>query len=705
MKRKLWVVGSVVVGLLLVVAGGGLALKKGLLVRASGPRLSELVEVPEFDILAWQFSREEEILANFQADAHGLENPFVLLDPYEMNPLAALVLFDTQAPCSVEVRVEGKDAVSEISYTLPEQALHHEVPVLGLYPGKENRVFLTAHFSDGASQTTSLSIATDPLPVDFQVYSLVESQPEKMEPGLTLMIACFSHSYTCLLDANGDVRGYLSRTDMAHGTSIVLLQNGRFLSTGDEYRQIPYNMTSLWEWNWLGKVFKEYEVPNGVHHDVNELPNGDFLAVSNHRNMFQSGTREDVVVVVDRSTGRVETEMDFRDILVETREPYHHFHPDILNTLNIDWMHTNGAILDPQDGTYIVSSPTQSMVVKVDPGTSRIVWILGPHEGYEAESAKLEPWLLSPVGEEFEWAWCQHEPMIMPDADGNPGTLDLLLFDNGQSRSFWKEGAVLPEHNYSRAVVFRIDEKNRTVEQLWEYGKERGSELYSTFLGDADYLPCTSNRLIAFGGQLRSEGKPVDEIFSGVMGTTVTRSRVVEVTEKGEVVFEVAVQENAFSSSAETYQVERIPVFSAGSFGYSLGEVRGERVGESKFLSPATSISAPLLFRNKLGVCFHDMHREGDKLVVDGAISYEGKTYLLGRAFLVFRSEKNVYVFEANTSLNGRFFASVNLSDFEPGEYMISIAGAVREGNDALNGEMKKGHVLSGYRVTLGSGE
>jgi len=701
MKRKLWIAAFVVLGIVLVVVAGGVAVRNGFLVRASAFRLSELEEVPEFDILAWQFSREKEILANFQVDAHGLENPFVVLDPYEMNPLAALLLFDTQTPCSVEMRVGGKDAVSEISYTLHQQLLHHEVPVLGLYPGKENRVSLTAHFSDGASQTTFLSIATDALPVDFQVYSLVESQPAKMEPGLTLMIACFSHSYTCLLDANGDVRGYLSRKDMAHGTSIVLLQNGRFLSTGNEYRQIPYNMTSLWEWNWLGKVFQEYEVPHAVHHDVNELPNGDFLAVSNHRDMFQTGTREDVVVVVDRATGMVEKEIDFRNILVETREPYHHFHPDVRNTPNIDWMHTNGAILDSHDGTYIVSSPTQSMVVKVDPETSQIVWILGPHEGYDGESAQLEPFLLSPVGEEFEWAWCQHEPMIMPDADGNPDTLDLLLFDNGQSRSFSKDGAVLPEHNYSRAVVFRIDEKNRTVEQLWEYGKERGSEMYSTFLGDADYLPGTSNRLICFGGQLRTEGKPVDEIFSGVMGTTVTRSRVVEVSEDGEVVFEVAVAENAFSSSAETYQVERIPVFSAGGFADSLGEVRGQRVGESKFLSPCTSVSAPLLFTSKLGVSFQDMHREGGRLIVDGSISYDGKTYLLGRAFLVFRSESNVYLFEANTSLNGRFFASVNLQDFEPGEYMISVAGAVREGNDALNGEMFQGHVLSGYRVCV----
>ena len=32
---------------------------------------------------------------------------------------------------------------------------------------------------------------------------------------------------------------------------------------------------------------------------------------------------------------------------------------------------------------------------------------------------------------------------------------------------------------YSRAVVYKIDQKKMTVEQVWEYGKERGHDWYS----------------------------------------------------------------------------------------------------------------------------------------------------------------------------------------------------------------------------------
>jgi hypothetical protein len=153
------------------------------------------------------------------------------------------------------------------------------------------------------------------------------------------------------------------------------------------------------------------------------------------------------------------------------------------------------------------------MVISIDADTSDINWILGPHEGYNDELGK---YLLTPVGEGFEWHWCQHDPTILPDLDNDPDTLDILMFDNGQGKSFTEEGSVSAADNYSRAVHYRINQKSMTVEMIWQYGKERGAEDYATFLGGAEYL--SGNVLIAFGGQHRADGRPVDEIISGVFG-------------------------------------------------------------------------------------------------------------------------------------------------------------------------------------------
>ena len=70
---------------------------------------------------------------------------------------------------------------------------------------------------------------------------------------------------------------------------------------------------------------------------------------------------------------------------------------------------------------------------------------------------------------------------------------------------------------------------------------------------------------------------------------------------------------------------------------------------------------------------------------------------------MIFRSKSgNVYTYAANSSIYGRFMASVDLNEMQPGEYLISIAGGLVEGNDAL-GKSDQGHFRTEYKVTVGS--
>ncbi len=49
----------------------------------------------------------------------------------------------------------------------------------------------------------------------------------------------------------------------------------------------------------------------------------------------------------------------------------------------------------------------------------------------------------------------------------------------------------------------------------------------------------TENRIMCFGGQLRENGKAVDDIVAGAFAQGKTVSRIVEVTALNEVVYEV----------------------------------------------------------------------------------------------------------------------------------------------------------------------
>lgn len=692
-RRILWIA----LILVLLLAGAALFIRSGILTTPTEQSLATLQEVPAYDILRWQMERENEILANYTAAIYTIDAPFVIVDPYEMNPCSALVLFETDHPGDIRVTIAGKDDNSTITYTKIGNGTHVEVPIVGLYAGTKNDVLL----EDASGHQAKITIETEALPVDFQQYELVQSIPARMEPGITLCIACFEHSYTALIDCNADVRGYLSNQDMAHGTSVIQLQNGNMLATGDEYKQEPYNMTSLWEFNWLGKVFFEYEVPNAVHHDITELPNGDILAVSNHVDMFTTGTREDVAVIIDRATGDVIRTFDFRKILDESRAPFHHFHPNIVNILNVDWMHMNAAVYDADNNSLIVSSPIQSMVVSLSLDTGEINWILGPHEGYEGQSAYLADDLLTPIGDDFAWQWCQHAPSILPDTDHDPDTIDLILLDNGQNRSFDEATALDAKDNYSRGVCYRIHQKEKTVEQLWEYGRERGSDCYATFLGDADLLNQTQNRLLCFGGQLRSNGTPVDTIVAGVFGGLVVNSRIVEVTADKDVVFEVAAHENAYSSSAETYQAERIALYSDPSFAYQLSQVQGIRLGTNDNNEMNSTIQAPVVYGGGISASFHRIYNENGRLIIDGTLTKQDKSYLLGRATVILKSTDQTYVFDTYNAMNCRFFASIDTTQLEPGTYQISVAGAIREGNDTQSGKLYKGHMRTDYKVTV----
>ena len=610
-KKKILIIVAVVVGLLAVAFA---AIMLGVFVYPYS--MSSLTEVAQYDLLEQQFDRELEILADYSHDSYLAADPYVVLDPYSLNPLSALLLFDTDAASDVEVIIQGDDDYSTYSYTHRIEPPRAEVPIIGLYAGRENRVFLTI---DG--ETLEHKITTEPLPVDFQDYVLEVSKPEKMTDGITLFTA-INESYSALVDNNAQVRGYLSNKRITHGTSMIVLENGNMLSTGDEYKQVPYNMANLFEYNWLGKVYKIYDIPNAVHHSIQELPNGDILAVSNHENMFLTGTREDAVIIIDRETGAVKKTFDFRTIIDETRDPYHHFHPDIINVPNQDWMHANSATYDELRNAIIVSSPTQSMVISIDADTSGINWILGPHDGYNEE---LRRYLLTPIGDGFEWQWCQHDPTLLESDD--PNIINLLVFDNGQSKSFYKETSVDPKDNYSRAVIYSININDRTVEQLWQYGKERGAECYSTYLGSARMND--GNTLICFGGMLRKNGVPVDDLTESILGDLITTSRVVEVTAAGEVVYEVSVHENEFTRAAGTYQSSRIPLFVPESFRTLLGETKGHRVGVSYLCGPPAGDFAdfpvPPLYLGKLSADFTVIHREQDRLVLDGALYDDGR--------------------------------------------------------------------------------
>ena len=160
-----------------------------------------------------------------------------------------------------------------------------------------------------------------------------------------------------------------------------------------------------------------------------------------------------------------------------------------------NWAHVNSVDYDPTDDSIIISSRHQSAIIKIG-RDKKVKWILGSHEGWKTP---YQDKLLQPVDKngkpikcegskcegDFDWTWTQHTGWKVRSELSKGDVIYISAFDNGDARGM--EQPALPEMKYSRAVVYKVDQKKMTVEQVWEYGKERGHAWYSPVTSLTEY--------------------------------------------------------------------------------------------------------------------------------------------------------------------------------------------------------------------------
>lgn len=472
--------------------------------------------------LARQTIVDEDLRAELSAGGRSFEQPLVILDPYGDSPLTAVILFETERASRIAVEVEGVTDACSVSFVFDDYRTKHLLPVYGLYADRENRVVLSATDQDGMTRRSSLKIQTDVLPPELKevVVDILKSDTTQSQPGFTFMHAS---NPKFAFDSEGDIRWFLSLPTLQ---SVLYDFGGRIvLAAGDVY----CGETLVFEADLIGRLYSVNLAPYGVHHDIEEAGDRRLLVAGSN----PGPTVEDLVYELDPSTGKIDVVLDFAKILDPER-------PSVYWTAQ-NWMHMNAVTWSESDNSIIVSSRVQSAVIKVSYPEGEIRWILGNHDNWLPEYVK---YLLTPTGEALEWQNVQHSPVIMPDQDGNPGTVDILLFDN--HRSMQEKPAVGLETLYSRLVQYRIDETAMTVEQIWEFGKERGRDLFAAFRSSVDCLP--NGNILGY--------------FSLAHGHRVGYSRIVELRyDTQEVVLDVVIYRKTGDSMAD-YRVTRRELYS-----------------------------------------------------------------------------------------------------------------------------------------------
>ena len=287
------------------------------------------------------------------------------------------------------------------------------------------------------------------------------------------------------------------------------LKNGHILMGTDRLVQMPYYMSGMYETSACGKIYHEYRLPGGSHHDAFEMPDGSLLCLTED---LTSGTVEDMCVLIDRETGDILKTWDYKNFL----------EPGLGKSgswSEKDWFHNNAVWYDEKSRSLTFSGRHMDSIVNIDFETGKLNWILSDPEGWPQEW--VDRYFFKPVGTDFEWQYEQHACLITPDGD-------VMCFDNHHWGSKIKENYRAAKNNYSRGVRYRINTKDMTIEQIWQYGKDRGARFFSPYICNVEYYN-EGHYMVHSGGSAYNKDGEISESLGALeqnMGGTLFATTV-----------------------------------------------------------------------------------------------------------------------------------------------------------------------------------
>ncbi len=481
-----------------------------------------------------------------------MSQPVVSISTNPLAPLTGRVQVTSDEPVVVEIYV--REATRGFRFQATNTfATTHDLPLIGFRPNRVHRVTVALRDASGNRSVWPFGfvLTTPALPAQFPPLHVVTSSPGQMEPGVTLAGLRWSSptltgtgTYCVYLDNEGQVVWlYEAPTSLSN---VLRLQNGNFLLqlTNRQIQEVDLFGNVLTDW-WAARLGMA-GAPAGAtlvdcdsfHHELTELPNGNFLALSTEMRTYPNYPNSEVdttqtvstanvvgdVAIEFQRDGKLVDEVRLLDVLDPYRVCYGSlagFYSALYGAVTLDWSHGNAVVLDESDNTFVFSLRHQDAVVKVRRADHSLVWIHGAHERWGSTWA---PFLLTPVGFPFGWQYHQHSP----DFDGNG---NLTVFDNGNYRAIPPATGAPASQWYSRAVRFHIDPVAMTTTEVWDWSDT--APFFSGMFGDADPLPLTGNTLVVDGA------KPVP-------GMNSSYSRLVEVRAASpgqQIVYEVIVND------------------------------------------------------------------------------------------------------------------------------------------------------------------
>lgn len=412
-------------------------------------------------------SKEQAEVDNYLKDElvknkYTLDRAKVYVNPYNANPLSAMIIFYTDKSLEVSVTVKGKNNDDfTINYG---KSNYHYIPVYGLYLDYENTVVVTL----GDKTTKEFKIKIDKV----EVPSVTTKSGNVTTPGDLYLLTSPISMNSFGLDGYGNVRWMLNDT---YYHNIKVLDNGHLLIgiDTDSTSGLP---TVIREIDYLGRIYNEYTIDSGYLNDFFVKSNGNIIVTSKNADRI---TISDLVLEIDKNTGKIVKQIDVYKLFESIDKSF----TDGIE--RDDYFYNSGIEYYEDTDTLLLTYWGGEMVVSIDYSDSKINWIFTNPDNLPSS---FDSYLLK--GDDgFVYPKAMHQAKLSGDT--------LKVLDNGYSTIKNETDLSNLKGSYSSVNTYTITDKKIALTNSYNDNKK----YFSYALGDLKTVG-NGKDIILFGREL-----------------------------------------------------------------------------------------------------------------------------------------------------------------------------------------------------------
>lgn len=449
-----------------------------------------------------------EIKEFVDSNKYTIENPKVIVNPYRISPLTALVIFNTDKEVIIDVNINDEYVFKT------EKSSEHIIPIYGLYEDNTNLINL----SIDDKIVKKIEIITDKA-VNVNSFDVISSKYVD-STDLYFMTSPVGTSASAY-DVAGNLKWYFTEK---FTMDFEWLDNGHFLvgiSDGD----VADRKIGFVEIDYLGKIYNYYVLENGYEFEFQLLNNGNYMLCGGDRAIYYDKAW---IYEIDKTNGEVVSYVDLYDIFKGIDSD---FDDSLLNFRII----RNAFYYNEDTGELLVSLRGLNSIVSIDYKTKKINYIFAPDGIY---SEKFDEYMVTLESGRFPLG--QHS--VFMTKDGYVG-----FINNGYDRfNGFEVGGIDTVSNYSNsyssAEIYEIKNKIATLVWNFDANKKYFTHQYGSF------NMYGNNKLVNFGWTLHDEYRKRNDatLSESEKNTDNTYARIYEINEDDEIIFEGIIEDGKY---------------------------------------------------------------------------------------------------------------------------------------------------------------